>query len=253
MTSSQLVARLATALATAAVVAQAQAAPNVAVFVDNVAVGSVAWATDGSGGFLTLATTIGSLTVDGYEVNVGDSFAVNTTNAAGNGWDFGYGLGFNLNTLSAPRTLKLVYDVDFLSAPVGPTLEAFSSVVATLVDGTGSGVQITAPASGTVHSVTLKQGLTGVNAGLSLGPSFTGAATGNSGTPYAYGDFSVTQPVTGSYTGFTVVSEFTLAPGNSAVALDGVLTITAVPEPRGYALLLAGLAVVGFTVRRRLG
>ena len=41
--------------------------------------------------------------------------------------------------------------------------------------------------------------------------------------------------------------------GDSRALYSGELTVTAVPEPGTYALLLAGLGVVGFVARRRRG
>jgi hypothetical protein len=243
MTTSRFVLGLVTATAALSFGSPVHALPNVDVFVDGTAVGSVTWVSDGFGGYKTNQTTFGDLGIDLYQVRVGNSFATPTSNTFGNGWDFGYGLGFTFTTSTA-KTLKLVYDVDFLG-PVGPSVTADSSLIGTLVDGTGGGVGITAPASGHVQTVTFIPG-SGDNVALSVGPTLSGPATGNSGTSYQYGEYAVTQPVTGNWTGFQVVSEFTLAPGSSAVALDGVLSVSAVPEPNAYTMMVAGLLAIGF-------
>jgi hypothetical protein len=57
---------------------------------------------------------------------------------------------------------------------------------------------------------------------------------------------SFTPTATGSY-GFSFYNH---GGDNQGAILDQV-TITAVPEPETYAMLLAGLAAVGFAARRR--
>jgi hypothetical protein len=250
MTTFRFLLGLVTATAALSLVNPAQALPNVDVFVDGTQVGTVTWVPDGFGGYKTNQTTFGDLGIDLYQVRVGNSFATPTSNTFGSGWDFGYGLGFTFNTASA-KTLKLVYDVDFLG-PVGPSVTADSSIIGTLVDGTGlTGVGITAPTSGHVQTVTFIPG-SGDNVALSVGPSLSGPATGNSGTSYQYGEYAVSQSVAGNWTGFQVVSEFTLAPGSSAVTLDGVLSVSAVPEPNAFVMMVAGLLAIGFVGSRRL-
>ena len=47
------------------------------------------------------------------------------------------------------------------------------------------------------------------------------------------------------------VDGFTLQPGMSALALDGTVTVTSVPEPGSYAMFAAGLGLMGLIARRR--
>lgn len=238
----------ATVLSVGANVAVAAPPPAVAVFLDNVSVGSVSWVVDPlvTGGYTTVQTFL-----SGTDIRIGESFAAPTTGAGGTGWSLSWGVGFTF-TSPGSHTLKVVYDLPFdvaVSAPV----EGSSSIVGTVLDGTGGGVQLTVPVSGTVQTITLLAG-SGDNSGLSVGPSLSGAATGVSGQSFAYGEFvkasSLAAPLV-PWTGLRVVTEFTLAPGSSAVSIDGIAAITPVPEPGTYALMAGGLGLVGWVSRRR--
>jgi hypothetical protein len=82
---------------------------------------------------------------------------------------------------------------------------------------------------------------------LSAAVTKTGGAT--MGSIIGPGSFSFKPPVMGSYTAIVVGT-----PGS----FDGIslstfgLTVSAVPEPGTYAMMLAGLGLVGWLVKRRL-
>ena len=79
-----------------------------------------------------------------------------------------------------------------------------------------------------------------------FGPgSFSSVLTGNSANT---GSFSFSNLVAGAYTiSFTFSSA-----GKGLAGFYGTMsTVAAVPEPETYALVLAGLGVVGFAARRR--
>lgn len=83
------------------------------------------------------------------------------------------------------------------------------------------------------------------------GVSFSGSSVG--GLPSAGASFAFTNLSAGSY---EVKASGTLTggsslPGLSFVGANYTLTAAPVPEPETYALLLAGLGVVGFVARRR--
>jgi len=81
---------------------------------------------------------------------------------------------------------------------------------------------------------------------VALGVFKTGGAT--MGTIVGPGTFSFTPTVLGSYTATLVGLAGTIE--GLAVSTFGV-TITAVPEPEAWAMLVAGLGLVGMQVRRR--
>lgn len=105
-----------------------------------------------------------------------------------------------------------------------------------------------------------------VNVALSFGSALYGGMSSFSG--YLDGvalDFAQTTQPVGSYSGlFTVLSGGTqLAPGLHTLTFSGITTgpaasyggsivTTPVPEPETYAMLLAGLAVMGGIARRRM-
>ena len=241
---------LASAALLLATVAEAAPLP-VQVSLNGAPVGVVSWTPDPApGAFVTAQTTFLNT------INIGESLLEPTSNPAGAGWSFSYGLGFNVPANTLASTLKVVYDIPFgpnyLPSPAQPLLVT-STLIGTLLDGTGTGVQIITPSSGFVQTVTFQPGI-GNNVGVSVGPNAFGAATGNTGQQFAYGEFSASGSLTsGSYGAMTVVAEFTLEPGTGAFAFDGTVTVTPVPEPEGWALILAGLGLVGTIVRRRKG
>ncbi len=228
--------------------ALAAAPPPVQIFVNGAPLATVSWSPDllVPGGYTTPQTLF-----SGATVNIGESFFAPTSNPGGSGWSFSYGLGFNVSG-AAPATLTVIYDLPFAAAVAG-SVNADSSLVGTLLDGTGAGVQLQAPAGGKVQTVTFVPGA-GDNVGLSIGPSASGAASGNSGQQFAYGQFSAsTSALAGSWSGMRVVAEFTLQPGSAALSLDGTVNITPVPEPETYALMLGGLLAVTMMMRRQRG
>jgi hypothetical protein len=170
----------------------------------------------------------------------------------GTGWAFSYGLGFTFSDGVAAKSLKVEYQLPFATALTGP-VAGTSSVVGTLVDGTGAGAQISVPAGAALQNVTMLPGA-GNNAGLSIGPSFTAAPSGVSGSSFQYGEYSVNSNFGGalsSWSGMTVLAEYTLQPRNSALSIDGVVNVSPVPEPSAILLGLAGLGLVASATRRR--
>jgi len=86
-----------------------------------------------------------------------------------------------------------------------------------------------------------------------------GGGGGGSGVFDSYMVLGTLSPTGGAFVPYTKGGLYDLVIGfNDSLAVDGDfddfvvgLTVAAVPEPESYALMLAGLAAVGFIVRRR--
>jgi hypothetical protein len=85
-----------------------------------------------------------------------------------------------------------------------------------------------------------------VNAGVDVGPQASASGTTTYGTFAA----DASGPTGQTWNYMQITSKFTLTAKDSA-SLVGYASITPVPEPETYAMLLAGLGLMGFTARRK--
>lgn len=168
--------------------------------------------------------------------------------------------------LAAATPALAQYSYSFSAAPVGfepfafsfntPALlsagDAFSFAPFTITDGSTTWT-ITQGSSTTLSTqgrcflfgtadVTL---VSGAETQCSLGTPDTGAN-------FWFFDGDTTLPTTtGTTTGLYVVVFSGASPASGGADFDGKLTVSAVPEPQQYLLLLGGLAAVGWMARRR--
>ncbi len=153
-------------------------------------------------------------------------------------------------TFAADQTISLLstgvntYAGSFaaVSAPEGSLLGSISPVFSSdpLLSGGSDNITFTGAAAGVYQLV--------LNGSASFIQNLTGSLNGTPLTVYGDNQFS------GIFTIGTASPPFALVLNGSAVAnslYSGNLTVTAVPEPQTYALMLAGLGVIGFIARRR--
>jgi hypothetical protein len=91
-------------------------------------------------------------------------------------------------------------------------------------------------------------GTTFVSAGVDVGDA---ATNGTNRGSYTYGTFSNSVNGSGSYNFWEIETKFRLSAGNDVATMSGFAEITPVPEPESYAMLLAGLGIIGAIAFRR--
>lgn len=98
-----------------------------------------------------------------------------------------------------------------------------------------------------VQSVLLGNGgVASTNAGVDVGNPLSHSGVGST----TYGTFAASSAGAGSYDWWSINASFTLTPGDVAT-LSGYAEIMPIPEPGTYAMFFAGIAVIGFMLRRR--
>lgn len=85
-----------------------------------------------------------------------------------------------------------------------------------------------------------------VNAGVDVGPQASASGTATYGTFAA----DASGPAGQTWNYMQILSKFTLTAGDSA-SLVGYASITPVPEPKAYAMMLSGLGLIGLLLYRR--
>lgn len=85
-----------------------------------------------------------------------------------------------------------------------------------------------------------------VNAGVNVGPTMSAAGTSTYGTFAA----NASGPIGSTWNYMEIVTKFTLT-GKDNASLAGFASITPVPEPETYGMMLAGLALLAGMTRRR--
>jgi hypothetical protein len=181
-------------------------------------------------------------------------------------WDPSFIYGIAVTDLGAPSIFGFTLSVPLIPT-VAPIPQIKASVAGTLTDLTGDGASLTpyslsplAPATA-LQTVRLNPG--SVDPGVDGGPAAALAASGVSGTFLAYaapGQAAYYMPgptaggtlngSAGSYSGMVITNIFRLSGGGDAFAANGFVEVTAVPEPGTWAMVLAGIGMLGAVARR---
>jgi choice-of-anchor C domain-containing protein len=186
----------------------------------------LALASAGASAELVTNGTFESYTGPGF---AGDFSTLNAGSTALTGWTIG---GISVDVIQNQYGVINGYSIDMLGTP-GPGY--LSQALATSV-----GQQyvlsfdLGANGGGGTSDYQVDVGLTGV-----AGSSYVGVNT------VAHNTFAFT-----ATSSSTVLSFYSSGSGNSGAVLDNV-SVAAVPEPETYAMLLAGLGLMGFVAQRR--
>lgn len=172
---------------------------------------------------------------------------LNLKNVSGHGDpDLSYAVSaVNNNT----RTQTYTFAV---SEEIFPTVSSANAVYADVAGGlTTRDGNVTIAPFGTATAIQQFQlsadgGMTFVNAGVDVGPKLTAIGTTTYGTFAA----NAAGPTGQTWNFMQITTKFTLTGGDSA-SLAGFASITPVPEPESYAMMLSGLTLLSFLARRR--
>ena len=154
-----------------------------------------------------------------------------------------------------------------VTAPIVPTLSGANVVRASvsggLTDATGNGVTITTKPNrdqDTNNGDELQLFLLSTtnnfnagnytNAGVDVGGTVTHVGSSNSFAYGSYNDGPIAGPV-GSWNYMQTRTRFNLTGDGDTAVIVGYAEISAVPEAKTYGMMLAGLGLIGFVVRRR--
>ena len=164
-----------------------------------------------------------------------------------------YGFTVKNNTAST-QTYTFTMGEALVPAVAG-AYDIHADVSGAIVNGTGATVSITPAladqdgdsiAELQVLRLSNDNGLTFVNAGVDVGQADASL------TSKAYGLYSQDKSSAGSFNYWALETKFTLTPGKDVASLAGYVEISPVPEPEQSGMLVAGLGMIGWMVRRRL-
>jgi hypothetical protein len=171
------------------------------------------------------------------------------SNAGGHGDpDLSYAFSaVNNNAISQTYTFSI-------GEAILPSVSTTNNVYADIAGGLtakGTGTATISPfgASSAIQKFELSSdnGFSFVNAGVDIGPAASSSGTSTYGT---YASNTVAGPVGQTWNYMQLTSKFSLS-ANTRASLVGFASITPVPEPDNYAMILAGLGLMGFMSRRR--
>ncbi len=147
-----------------------------------------------------------------------------------NEWTYFSAPGKFLGDMSAAFGGQIQFESRVLSAPGG----SYANEAEVMLR--GGGMTLVYDATSTLTSLPTAFNISLASGNWRVGDTFSGAAATDADLQTVLGDLWINAEY------FTPVVE--------TIALDNVRLITAVPEPQTYAMMLAGLGLVGWAVRR---
>ena len=154
--------------------------------------------------------------------------------------ELSYGITVRNNT-GRTQTYTITAD-ETIAPPLAGANTVFASINGSLTATSGT-LQIAQSQS---FRLSADNGSTLIDAGVDLAPTYSTGSTGN------YSALSPLQAGPQNAWNYMLLSTtFTLSGGKGTVTVDGYAALTPVPEPESYAMLIAGLGMVGFIARRR--
>lgn len=172
-------------------------------------------------------------------------------------------LNYSLRVKNNGTTDKLITFVQEgdIEPPIGGAYNVTSQVSGVLTNGSTAGnIKITPNqpdadsdliAELQILELSSDGGATYTNAGVDVGQAANIAAAANQLA--VYGNYIDSKAGVGSFNYWRLTTKFKLSGGGDQADLTGSAEITAsaIPEPGRYAMLVAGLAAIGFVARRR--
>jgi hypothetical protein len=214
-----------------------------------------AWQTSDNSWLWHSAQTVSgqTLTIDQQKVynNPSDPWAAvaKLTSVSGHGDpDLAYGY-FAKNNTASTQTYTFTLG-ESIAPPVGTPAQVYADIGYSLTN--SSGHLSIAPVAGNTAMQSFLLSIGGgplINAGVDVGPGIATSALGTS-LQGPCQSLTVAAP-TGTWDYMQITTKFTLSPNKDVASISGYASITPVPEPGTYAMLLAGLGMIGATLRRR--
>jgi hypothetical protein len=203
------------------------------------------------------ATSVGSWNWHSSQTVIGGSTstsspwmsAISLSNVSGHGDpDLSYAFSAVNNNLTSQTYTFAVGEA--ILPTVGTANNVYADVAGGLTGKGGSTAAISPFGTNTAiqqFQLSADMGNSFVNAGVDVGPAASSVGTGTYG---AFASNTIAGPTGQTWNYMQLTSKFTLS-ANSRASLVGFASVTPVPEPESYAMLLAGLGLVGFMTRRR--
>lgn len=148
-----------------------------------------------------------------------------------------------LNKKGRKQTYTIIADETTIAPPLSGANTVFASISGSLA-ATGGTLQITQNQS---FKLSTDGGSSSVGAGVDLASTYSTSSNGSYGVSSA-----VKAGPQNAWNYMQLSTVFTLSGGTGSATVEGYASLAPVPEPQTYAMLLAGLGMLGVIARRRL-